>query len=144
MALTFDDGPWIYTSELLDLLEANHVKATFFVTGNNKGKGHITPYFNLIRRMYAGGHHIASHSWSHEDFTKITARQRHHQIVRNEIAFAHILGFFPTYFRPPYTAWNQDASDDLEELGYHVVSCLRVSFRKYHRVLHKLIPCEYR
>jgi peptidoglycan/xylan/chitin deacetylase (PgdA/CDA1 family) len=31
VALTFDDGPWIYTSELLDLLNQYNAKATFFV-----------------------------------------------------------------------------------------------------------------
>lgn len=34
-ALTFDDGPYIYTSELLDILANNGVKATFFLNGQN-------------------------------------------------------------------------------------------------------------
>jgi hypothetical protein len=38
MALTFDDGPFIYTSHILDLLAKYNAKATFFVTGNNNGK----------------------------------------------------------------------------------------------------------
>lgn len=35
VALTFDDGPYKFTNELLDLLESESVKATFFVNGNN-------------------------------------------------------------------------------------------------------------
>lgn len=37
MALTFDDGPFIYTSHILDLLKQYNASATFFVTGNNNG-----------------------------------------------------------------------------------------------------------
>lgn len=37
MALTFDDGPYIYTSGILDLMSTYEAKATFFVTGNNNG-----------------------------------------------------------------------------------------------------------
>lgn len=38
MAITFDDGPSIYTSTVLDLLDQYGAKATFFMTGNNNGK----------------------------------------------------------------------------------------------------------
>jgi len=38
MALTFDDGPFIYTRHILDLLDEYSAKATFFITGNNMGK----------------------------------------------------------------------------------------------------------
>jgi peptidoglycan/xylan/chitin deacetylase (PgdA/CDA1 family) len=38
MALTFDDGPYIYTSKIVDLLKQYDAKATFFITGNNNGK----------------------------------------------------------------------------------------------------------
>ena len=34
--LTFDDGPSIYTGQILDILAANHVKATFFVIGRDE------------------------------------------------------------------------------------------------------------
>lgn len=126
VALTFDDGPYIYTSELLDILKKNNVKATFFVVGNNGGKGQIelesSGYPSIIQRMYAEGHQIGSHSWSHQDMSAITSQQRHDQIIRNEMALVDILGFFPTYFRPPYTRCPDDCLADLGKLGYHVVS----------------------
>ncbi|KAK9422502.1 hypothetical protein SUNI508_00365 [Seiridium unicorne] len=126
VALTFDDGPYIYTSELLDILKKNGVRATFFVVGNNGGKGQIelasTGYPAIIQRMYSDGHQIGSHSWSHQNMSQLTAQQRHDQIIRNEIALVDILGFFPTYFRPPYTQCSVDCSNDLGALGYHVVN----------------------
>ncbi len=126
VALTFDDGPYIYTSDLLNLLKSNNVTATFFVVGANGGKGQIqdpaTGYPAIIQRMRTDGHQIGSHTWSHQDLSALTAQQRHDQIIRNEIALTDILGYFPTYLRPPYTRWNNDVLNDLKTLGYHVVS----------------------
>ena len=54
VALTFDDGPYPYTSDLLDILRANNATATFFITAVNGAKGSIddtsTPYPALLRR----------------------------------------------------------------------------------------------
>ena len=38
VALTFDDGPSIFTSRILDMLDLYKAKATFFITGNNNGR----------------------------------------------------------------------------------------------------------
>ncbi|ORY58035.1 uncharacterized protein BCR38DRAFT_75238 [Pseudomassariella vexata] len=126
VALTFDDGPYIYTSELLDILKKNNVKATFFVVGDNGSKGQIqadsSGYPAIIRRMHAEGHQVASHTWSHQDLGKITAQQRQEQIIKNEVALVDILGFFPTYFRPPYTSCPGDCYSDLRKFGYHIVN----------------------
>lgn len=127
IALTFDDGPREYTSELLDLLERYHAKATFFVTGNNGGKGSIDdpdlPWGDLIRRMQRSGHQIASHTWTHQDLSKITHEQRMEQILKNEMALRNVLGAFPTYMRPPYSSCLPESGclADLGELGYHIV-----------------------
>ncbi|KAL6360794.1 hypothetical protein LRP88_06502 [Fusarium phalaenopsidis] len=42
------------------------------------------------------------------------------QMIYNEIALADILGYFPTYMRPPYSASNEDTNAWLDELGYHI------------------------
>jgi hypothetical protein len=96
VAITYDDGPYIYTSHILDLLDQYSSKATFFITGNNLGKGEIDnaayPWAKLIQRMDTAGHQIASHTWSHQDLSAITAAQRLAQMYNNEIAFNNILG----------------------------------------------------
>ncbi|EFE44609.1 hypothetical protein TRV_00605 [Trichophyton verrucosum HKI 0517] len=126
IALTYDDGPYTYTKDLLDMLDSFNVKATFFVTGINLGKGAIDdpnyPWADLIRRMYNSGHQIASHTWSHQNLDQISASQRKMQMVKNEMALRNILGGFPTYMRPPYSSCS-DASGclkDMDDLGYHV------------------------
>jgi hypothetical protein len=45
VACTFDDGPYSYTSDLLDKLKVYNAKATFMVTGNNLGKGTYATLF---------------------------------------------------------------------------------------------------
>ncbi|KAJ5102227.1 hypothetical protein NUU61_004449 [Penicillium alfredii] len=127
VALTFDDGPTRYTGDLLDLLDRYDAKATFFITGINNGKGQIDdfdlPWASLIERMQLSGHQIASHTWSHEDLSKVTPLQRQDQIEKNEAALRNILGSFPTYMRPPYSSCTRDSAcgTDLGRLGYHII-----------------------
>ncbi|PYI20425.1 glycoside hydrolase/deacetylase [Aspergillus violaceofuscus CBS 115571] len=127
VALTFDDGPKEFTKDLLDLLDRYEAKATFFITGNNNAKGQIDspgmPWAGLIRRMHESGHQLASHTWSHQDLSKISRSQRRIQLLWNEAALRNILGFFPTYMRPPYSSCTAESGclADMGELGYHIV-----------------------
>lgn len=127
VALTFDDGPTRYTGELLDLLDEYEAPATFFITGNNNGKGQIDddtlPWASLIERMLLSGHQIASHTWSHEDLGKITPTQRREQMEKNEAALRNVVGSFPTYMRPPYSSCPEGSGcrEDLGDLGYHII-----------------------
>ena len=57
--LTFDDGPSGYTGKLLDILKKYNVKATFFVTNQTWND-------STIKRIYAEGHSIGLHSYTHK------------------------------------------------------------------------------
>jgi peptidoglycan/xylan/chitin deacetylase (PgdA/CDA1 family) len=126
VAMTFDDGPYIYTDGVLDLFKSYGFKATFFITGININKGAIDdpslPWVAVIKRMIAEGHQVASHTWSHQDLSKVTQKQRIDQLVKNEMAFTNILGKFPTYMRPPYSSCDQPSGcwKDMTDLGYVV------------------------
>ncbi|KAK0115365.1 chitin deacetylase [Cadophora gregata f. sp. sojae] len=126
MALTFDDGPFIYTRHIMDLLDKYNAKVTFFITGINNGKGSIdntsTEYPALIKRMYEGGHQLASHTWSHADLCNITSTQRKDEMYKNEMALRNIVGVIPTYMRPPYSSCNAECGceADMAALGYHI------------------------
>ncbi|CAI6340074.1 unnamed protein product [Periconia digitata] len=126
VALTYDDGPQKeYTDHLLDVFKSYNAKATLFITGNNINKGEIdtTPEFSAtIKRAYAEGHQIASHTWTHLDLSKISETDRKNQMVRNEMALRNILGFIPTYMRPPYSSCTAESGCEktMSDLGYHV------------------------
>ncbi|RJE23973.1 chitin deacetylase [Aspergillus sclerotialis] len=127
VALTFDDGPNVYTEELLDLLDRYNAKATFFITGINNAKGPIDdpslPWEPLILRMRDSGHQVASHTWSHQDLSAVSREQLREQMLRNEAALRNILGVFPTYMRPPYSRCGPENGclEELGDLGYHII-----------------------
>ncbi|KLU92466.1 chitin deacetylase [Magnaporthiopsis poae ATCC 64411] len=122
VALTFDDGPGPFTAHVLDLLEqAGNLKATFFLNGQN-GNGGITvaALQPVVKRMVANGHQVGSHSFSHANFDEITEDQRVQELVKNEDAFEAVLGFIPTYFRPPFTACGAACQATATKLGYRI------------------------
>ena len=59
--LTFDDGPSIYTNDILDILDSYNVKATFFVVGKER-----TGAEEALQRIVAEGHTLGMHSYSHK------------------------------------------------------------------------------
>lgn len=59
--LTFDDGPSIYTNDILDLLDEYGVKATFFVVGKEDERSR-----EAIRRIVDEGHTLGMHSYTHK------------------------------------------------------------------------------
>lgn len=59
--LTFDDGPTKVTPQILDILKQYNVKATFFVLGKR-----VDQNPDILRRIFAEGHYIANHSYSHD------------------------------------------------------------------------------
>jgi peptidoglycan/xylan/chitin deacetylase (PgdA/CDA1 family) len=61
VVITFDDGPVPrYTNQILDILAAQCVKATFFIVGE---MAHAHPA--TVRRVFAEGHTIGTHSENH-------------------------------------------------------------------------------
>jgi peptidoglycan/xylan/chitin deacetylase (PgdA/CDA1 family) len=126
VALTFDDGPSSFTPRILDILGHYGARATFFVNGENYGRSRIddssSPWPNLIRRMHALGHQVGSHTWQHVDMSWADSETRYEEVIRLEKALEDILGFYPTYFRPPYGSCDGPCQEDLGELGYHVVN----------------------
>lgn len=62
VALTYDDGPDVpYTQQILDVLNKNHVKATFFVLGGNAKANPA-----LIKEIMGQGHELGNHTMYHD------------------------------------------------------------------------------
>src|ERR1700754_3507256 len=60
VALTFDDGPSPYTDRLLQILNDNGAKATFFLIGNKVAANPAG-----AKRIADAGMEIGSHTWEH-------------------------------------------------------------------------------
>jgi peptidoglycan-N-acetylglucosamine deacetylase len=118
IAMTFDDGPSAtLTPKLLDLLAAHHIKATFFVIGEN-----VAEHPEIVARAAQEGHEIASHSWSHPNFAKMSDESARRQLQQTDDAIKKATGKRPTLFRPPYgsiTAREKRWIHD--EFGYDII-----------------------
>jgi len=97
VALTFDDGPspqW--TPQVLDILRARGVKATFFVLGSN-----VAAHPEIARRIVAEGHLIANHSYGHPNFDLLSPAAQAAEIDRTNQAIQDATGAQPCFFRGP-------------------------------------------
>ncbi|KAH6645405.1 carbohydrate esterase family 4 protein [Truncatella angustata] len=124
VALTFDDGPMDYTQSIVDSLDSAGFRGTFFVVGfygYRKIYDETTTYPSLLRSMHERGHQIGSHTWRHFNLDRLSSEERIDEIVNNEKAFAKVLGFVPTYLRPPFGSCKGPCLEDLRGLGYHAV-----------------------
>ncbi|KAF7590447.1 chitin deacetylase [Aspergillus hancockii] len=117
IALTFDDGPSSYTSELLDLLSEYGARSTFFLLGDAS-----LQHADIIQRMRREGHQVASHTYDHPSLPSLSYDQIVQQMTRLEAVLQPIMGDVPTYMRPPYFDVNDVALSVMRDLGYKVIT----------------------
>lgn len=108
IALTFDDGPGPYTEKLLDCLEENNVKATFYMLGQN-----VEKYPDIVKRMKDLGMELANHTYDHKDLTKLTEDQISEEINKTSSLIQDAAGELPDTLRPPGGSYN----DQVQELA---------------------------
>jgi peptidoglycan/xylan/chitin deacetylase (PgdA/CDA1 family) len=107
VVLTFDDGPWTEnTPSVLKTLAEECTTGIFFSIGK-----HATYYPEILKQVYAAGHTIGTHTWSHATLTnkKLTEDQRKEEIEKGVSAVKWALGGvspapffrFPALQHPP-------------------------------------------
>jgi cellulose synthase/poly-beta-1,6-N-acetylglucosamine synthase-like glycosyltransferase/peptidoglycan/xylan/chitin deacetylase (PgdA/CDA1 family) len=99
VVLTFDDGPTKWTEEILDTLHARRVRATFFVIG---ARAAARPY--LVRRMYAEGHEVGIHTFTHSNLANVGPRRARLELDPSQLAIAAATGHTTSLLRLPYSA----------------------------------------
>lgn len=113
VALTFDDGPWPDTPQFLDVLEREHVPATFFQIGEQVG----TYGPAVDRRMLADGDIIGDHTWSHPDVSGDGSFAAG-QISSTAAAIRNLTGFNPCLFRAPGGAVSSALISEARSMGF--------------------------
>ncbi len=115
IAITFDDGPdpqW--TPQLLDVLKEKNAKATFFLIGLEAEK-----YPGITKRIYAEGHEIGNHTFTHPDISNVSRRYFDLELNLTESLFEGKLGVKPVLFRPPYSIDQEpDTADQVRPLEW--------------------------
>lgn len=107
IAVTFDDGPGIYTNGLLDTLDKYNSQATFFVLGNR-----VNNEASVLKRAYNLGMEIGSHTYSHQNLNAISKNQIIQEISKTKKVIKKITRHNPTVLRPPYGNYNKTVSSN--------------------------------
>lgn len=109
VALTFDDGPNSrYTPKILDILEENQTKATFFVIGQQ-----ISSHEDVIQRMIKNGNQVGIHTFTHRNLTKLTDKAIQDEIQQTAQTLSQF-NYKSTIVRPPYGSYNQHIIDIID------------------------------
>jgi len=117
VALTFDDGPSEYTTQILDTLHRYGGRVTFFVTGNK-----VNEHKGKILRAAAMDCEIICHAWDHTDLTKLSGRKIKKQLYDTIAAIATLTGKVSLMFRPPYGNINEKVEKVAKKLGLAIVN----------------------
>jgi len=133
VVLTFDDGPWPgNTPAVLKALADECTTGIFFEIGK-----HATYYPEISKQVYAAGHTIGAHTWSHANLNnkKLTDDQRKEEIEKGISAVKWALGGVSpaAFFRFPALQHPPEMVTYLGERNIAIFSCDVDSFDfKYH------------
>lgn len=107
IALTFDDGPNLITSNaVIDKLEEYNIVASFFLIGDNITGNVNEGSARVAKRAYDIGCEINSHSKTHSNMTQMTPEEIKAEMDYTSDKIFEITGERPKFFRPPYIAVN--------------------------------------
>lgn len=99
ISLTFDDGPTIgITDQVLDVLEANNARASFFLIGQQITSE--TEY--LIKRALNMGCSIENHTKTHPSMPELTDDEILAEVKYTSDKIMEVTGQAPKFFRPPF------------------------------------------
>lgn len=101
--LTFDDGPDpINTPKILNILEKQNIKATFFLIGEK-----VERYPQVALQIEKSGHEIGSHGYSHSDYYNLRSNQILQDIRLAQSAIVKATANNPTLLRPPFGRYDK-------------------------------------
>lgn len=122
VALTFDAGSDLgHTEQILSILAANGIKATFGFTGK-----WVQAYPAAAKQIVAAGHEVVNHTYAHESFTgfstntaPLTFSQRRTEIEHGWSVINGTTGErYNGWFRPPYGDRDPGVDRDVSAIGY--------------------------
>lgn len=95
--LTIDDGPSLYTKDLIAILDQFEIPATHFLIGNN-----IKKYPDMAKEYVNRGDYIGMHSMSH-DYNRLYKKGKIvEEVMETQQLIKEQVNILPTLFRCPY------------------------------------------
>ena len=101
VALTYDDGPSIYTPRILKTLKENNSVATFFVVGNR-----VPMYSDTVKKGYDMGCESGNHTYEHKALPNLSETEVKRQISKTNKEVKKAIGEKPVIMRPTGGATN--------------------------------------
>ncbi len=105
-----------FLDDMLQILEENDVKTTFFVGGTWAVKES-----DMLEKIYKAGHEIGNHGYYHKEQGKLTADKNYEEIVNTHKLVKQILGIDMNLFAPPSGSYNKKTVEMANELGYKTI-----------------------
>lgn len=140
VTLTFDDGPSKYTKKLLDILNKNNSKATFFILGSN-----IRGNEDIIKDIYKSGNEIGIHGYSHRPFTDMSTENIDIEIATTYNMLESI-GIRPSNIvRPPFGKLNETIKEQVRSpfvlwnINPDDIRCSNKEILK-NKIINELVP----
>jgi len=100
------------TDAILDTLDKNGVKATFFVVNI-----WLEDYPDKAKEVAERGHEIGLHSTTHPHFTRLSKEQMKEELLKNKEMVKKVTGYDAKVFRPPFGDYNNEVIKTAKELG---------------------------
>ena len=146
LSLTFDGGSITTGADsILNILELNGIKTTFFLTGKFINKNR-----ELTNRILIAGHEIGNHTFSHPHLTQFantyenkTLNNVNRQFLQKELLkadsvfYANFKKHMMRYWRAPFGEYNKELLQWAAEIGYQ-----HIRWSKYGDLLDWVIDRE--
>ena len=115
--LTFDEGYEAgYTSQILEILKENDVKATFFLTAH-----YVNTQPELVQQMIDEGHIIGNHTVNHKSIPSLTEEEIKKEVMDLHQSVYEKFGYEMKYIRPPKGEFSEKSLQVTNSLGYKTV-----------------------
>lgn len=117
VALTFDDGPSEpYTQQILQVLNKNNVKGTFFVLGGNAKE-----YPNIVKEIMNDGHELGNHSMYHDNMKNRSVDKIYNDLHSVDTILRNLGYQKEITFRAPFGSTSDNLKVALDKLNKRMV-----------------------
>lgn len=116
IALTFDDGPSLWTAEVAGVFGAHGCRATFFLRGPA-----VEERPEAVAALAAAGHELGNHLWSHSDSSALGCEELRAELERTADAVEAAGGPRPELVRPPYFKGPENVAEAAAGCGVRAV-----------------------
>lgn len=117
VAISFDCAWGVeYTDKLLDIMERNDVKCTFFAV-----EFWVKKYPEYVKKIAAAGHEIGTHSRTHPYMSTLSKAKIADELNTSKTAIEELIDKKVTLFRPPYGDYNNLVIDTCYETGLYPI-----------------------